>query len=187
MRCVGVQCLEDCFNDCSKHRTPTHHKQISSLHFFPFSPFNCCIQLLFHHLKKVLTHKICMLQLQVLQPTVMVNFTLSLPCLLHCHSKKWPIEVPNVKSLRLPPALHEHMKGHQPKHTALKAELLQVHQICFCALFSPENVCAGAVKGLMLSHLWFNGIIFKLEGRAERKIGPILHCGLLEPHYTDIK
>ena len=46
------------------------------------------------------------------------------------------------------------MKGLLPKCTVLKVELLQDHQICslqacLCALCSPKNLRAGAVKGLI--------------------------------------
>ena len=52
-----------------------------------------------------------------------------------------------------PPALHEHFKELLPECTVLKVKLLQDHQICCLqacmrALFSLENVRAGAVKGL---------------------------------------
>ena len=67
---------------------------------------------------------------------------------------KRPTEVQNSKPFRffLPP-LHEHPKGFLSKCTALTVDLLQGHQIYslevyMCALFSPEILQAGAVKGL---------------------------------------
>ena len=68
------------------------------------------------------------------------------------HGKR-PVKVPNLKSLRLFPISHEHLKGFLPKCTVLKLDLLQDHQIycfraCMCTLFSPEILQAGAVKGL---------------------------------------
>ena len=73
-----------------------------------------------------------------------------------------PVKGLNLKSLRLFPPIrtkafspnsHEHVKGFLSKCIVLKVDLLQDHQIhclqaCMCALFSPEILQAGAVKGL---------------------------------------
>ena len=57
--------------------------------------------------------------------------------------------------------MHEQVKGFLSKCTALRVDLLQDHQIycfqaCMCALFSPEIVQAGAVKGVNLPSVSFN-------------------------------
>ena len=68
------------------------------------------------------------------------------------HQKR-PTKVPDLKSLRLIPSSHGHVKGFLSKFSVLKVDLLYDHQIyckrtCICALFSPETLQAGAVKGL---------------------------------------
>ena len=65
-----------------------------------------------------------------------------------------PIKVVNLKSLMPFSPSHEHTKGLLSKCTVWEIYLLQDHQIyclqaCMCALFSPEILRAGAVKGLM--------------------------------------
>ena len=64
--------------------------------------------------------------------------------------------MPNLKSLKFFPPSQELFTGLLPECTALKVELLQARQICclpayMCAFFSPENLRAGAVKGLIVS------------------------------------
>ena len=68
---------------------------------------------------------------------------------------KRPIKVPNLKLLKLvlPPS-YGHVNGFLSKHTVLKVDLLQNHQMyclepCMCAFFSLEILQAVAVMGLI--------------------------------------
>ena len=70
-----------------------------------------------------------------------------------------PKEIPNLKSFRLFPSSREHVKGLLPKCTVVFVGLLQDNQICclqacMCVQFSPEDLRAWAVKGLICNNYY---------------------------------
>ena len=75
--------------------------------------------------------------------------------------------MPNVKSLRLVPPSHEHVKSFLSKCALLKVDLLQDHQIyclqaCMCALYSPEIFTGFGSEGVKQS-LVRAGDVIRLE------------------------
>ena len=113
------------------------------------------------------------------------------------HQKR-PTKVPDLKSLRLIPSSHSHVKGFLSKFPVLKVDLLYDHQIyckrtCICALFSPETLQAGAVKGLKrtLTVMRQYGTCAKFRFcRCEpvvthsRHLQPTLTAYTYSPHYS---
>ena len=82
--------------------------------------------------------------------------TLSLPYACRGVTRKTTHE--SAKPEIIQPFLREHLKGLLLKRTVLKANLWQDHQVyrfgaCMFALFSPEILQAGAVKGLYKHHV----------------------------------
>ena len=86
---------------------------------------------------------------------------------------KWPIEVPNLKSLRLFHTFAWARERNSIKIHSTESKFLQGHQIyylqtctCMCALFSPDILQAGAGKGLNKSAAYFKQTIQNVRNRA---------------------
>ena len=83
--------------------------------------------------------------------------TLAAPSLQKTTNKSAKFEI--IKAPSSPS--RDHVKGFLSKFTVLKENFVEKHQIyclraCVCALFSPEILQAGAVKGLSPS-LYYHG------------------------------